>query len=366
MEQHILTDNRQNKRLTNIDLIETIAMLFVIMYHSTTYAYSFNFEEPTQVLAYLFRALLPMGVPLFFFANGYLIFNRPFNFKKHVKKTLRLMLLAIIWGALKIVILMPIKGEYLTFTGVWYGVRTWKLGWINSMWYIGALVCMYFFFPLLKQSFDNDRKPFYLFLGACLVFTFGRTLMNEALTVLNVVFLNKMEVVHRKTMFNMFNPFRGIFGYTFVYFCLGGCMYELKDKILKIKRWKRNTVAAVLMFLSSVGLFIYSMIHSKAAAGWDIVWNGYDTVFTLINVLCTFVLSLNYTKDIKLIRVISCNTLGIFFLHELFTKSLGSFIGQYKIFASVLGNAVYAFLVILACLAITLVCKKIPIVKKLF
>lgn len=354
MEQHVLTDKQSSNRLVYIDLLETIAMMFVIMYHTSSCGYNYV------------HVLLPMGVPLFFFANGYLLFNRPFNFQKHVKKTFRLIILAIVWGALKLVILMPVKGEYLSFTGVWYGVRTWKLGWINSMWYVGALVCMYFFFPLLKQSYDNDRKPFFLFLGACFIFTFGRTLMNEALTVLNVVFLDKMEAVNRRTMFNMFNPFRGIYGYTFVYFCLGGYMYELKDKILKVKRWKRNIVAVVLMIISCLVFLVYSEIHSKAAGGWDLVWNGYSTIFTLVNVICAFVLSLNYTKDIKLVRLISCNTLGIYFLHELFTKSLDPIVSQYKILTYGPVNIIYIFLIVLACLAISLVCKKIPVIKKLF
>ena len=65
------------KRIDFIDLLEFLAMTLVLLYHCTTY--DFNILESASVsvlLGYYFRAILSAGVPLFFFANGYLLFSR--------------------------------------------------------------------------------------------------------------------------------------------------------------------------------------------------------------------------------------------------------------------------------------------------
>ncbi len=72
-------------RYDSIDLIECIAMLFVVMYHSTTVPYDFN-QSAYECVNYFIRAILSTCVPLFFFANGYLLINKKFDLKKHLKK----------------------------------------------------------------------------------------------------------------------------------------------------------------------------------------------------------------------------------------------------------------------------------------
>ena len=79
-----LTDGQT--RLYFIDLLESIAIFLVLAYHGTNYEYSF-LEDSGNVLFYLryyFRTILSCCVPLFFFANGYLLLNRDFNIKKHI------------------------------------------------------------------------------------------------------------------------------------------------------------------------------------------------------------------------------------------------------------------------------------------
>ena len=102
---------------------------------------------------------------------------------------------------------------------------------------------------------------------------------------------------------------------------------------------------------------------------WDIVWGGQDSVFALIIVVAVFVLCLNYKpKDSRLktlIYLVSSNTLGIYFLHELFIhmtlRHIRNVVWMQNIFGSIITAAGIMILSLLAALVI----KKIPVVKKL-
>lgn len=83
MKQSSISTDRWNY----IDLMEFIGIFFVLIYHSTTYSCSW-IEDGTALsfLRYYLRTILSTCVPLFFFVNGYLLFNRSFNLKKHIIK----------------------------------------------------------------------------------------------------------------------------------------------------------------------------------------------------------------------------------------------------------------------------------------
>ncbi|MCH5320980.1 MAG: acyltransferase family protein [Eubacterium sp.] len=354
-------------RQVSIDLLECIAILLVLIYHSTLYSSDF-LSEPTYLhyTRYLFRTLLSPCVSLFFFANGYLLFNKELNLKKHIYKILRLIILCGVWGIGKIVILMPIKNEFLSIKEIIKTLWQWKTGWTNSLWFLGTLVCIYILFPLLKVAYDHNKKVFTYFITACAILTFGNALLNEMATIFLTTILHRSTTLQDLNFFNIFNLFRGIKGYAFVYFCVGGCFYQIKDKILKIKPSKRNILALLIMAASCICLWGVGICYSIASGEqWDVVWNGYDTIFTFMNVICIFVLCLNLKTDKALIRTISCNTLGIYFMHEIFIHLTRDLIKQYQFLCNIPFNIIYAIVILLICLTITLVMRRIPFVRRL-
>jgi surface polysaccharide O-acyltransferase-like enzyme len=118
--------------------------------------------------------------------------------------------------------------------------------------------------------------------------------------------------------------------------------------------------------LSCFCLFIVGVLHSKLikAEVWDIVWNGYDTIFTFLNVIFIYILCLNYKKDYSFIRAISTNTLGIYFIHGLLLRLLNG-IFTFDILRNLPFNLVYSFAIVCICLLISVLIKKIPIIRKL-
>lgn len=150
------------KRFSHIDWLESIAISFVVTYHSTLY--TFDILQDNSILnnfLYFGRTILSTCVPLFFFANGYLLFNKEFILSKHIKKTIRLILLLFIWGLLLMPIYMIIAGEPLRIKTIVLSLLNLDIPWgMNLFWFLGALICMYILFPALKALFDKSEKSF--------------------------------------------------------------------------------------------------------------------------------------------------------------------------------------------------------------
>lgn len=355
------------KRLTFIDLLEVIATLFVLLYHSSLYSCDFLSDASLgRYFLYYSRTILSTCVPLFFFANGYLLFGRDFDLRKHILKMAKLVFITAIWGIITLLLLQIIRHEYFSLKDLLISLWNWKQGWINHLWYMGALVCIYVFFPLLKHVYDTNMKIFYYFTLVSALLTFGNTTLNQASTICISFLLGKSTVLTDFNFFNMFNPYRGIWGYTFVYFCLGGIMCYLKDTIETIPIKKRNIISIIGMLVSCMGLFVVGVFYSKKTGlVWDVVWNGYDTIFTFINVIFIYVLCLNWKTDNRYIRTISSNSLGIYFIHGIIISLFRPHLINYEFLKNLPFNLIFVGFLLLVCLIICLFLRKIPIISKL-
>ncbi len=354
-------------RLTHIDLMESIAIFFVVTYHATAYSFDFmNNGSVSDYLIYFCRTILSTCVPIFFFANGYLLLNKSFDFRKHIKKILHIVFIIFIWALILMPLYLLVSGQPISLNSIIVPVLNMDTEWsMNLFWYLGALVCIYILFPLLKLAFDKDKRCFAFFTIVCGIFTFGFKFFNEIVILLSP-FTHSLENGLELPILTMFNPFRGSFGYSFVYFCVGGILGGNEDKILSISKTKRNVISVFGILISCSCLFTIGVLHSKLIKGevWDIVWNGYDTVFTFLNVIFIYVLCLNYKKDYNFIRDVSLNTLGIYFIHGLLLR-LTNGIFEFEILRNLPLNLVYSFVVLIICLLISKVMKKIPVLKKL-
>ena len=148
----------------------------------------------------------------------------------------------------------------------------------------------------MKALFDKSKVSFILFTAVCAFVTFGFVLANQILSFVGPLTRHYLGNLYYPAI-DMFNPFNGIYGYTFVYFCIGGLLFSYEGRILSIKKSKRNLVSVFGIILSSACLFLIGVYYSiyRDERIWDVVWNGYDSVFTFLNVLFVYTLSLNYT-----------------------------------------------------------------------
>ena len=261
-----------------------------------------------------------------------------------------------------------ISGQSLSVGVILKSILNLDMKWgMNLFWYLGALICIYILFPALKYLFDSNRKAFVFFVVACFILTFGVVFGSQMLSLVGVAVHHPLESFLYHPMLSMFNPFRGSYGYSFVYFCLGGIVFKYEDRIRSIPKSKRVIISVIGILISCGGLFFYGICYSNLVAKqvWDVVWGGYDTIFTLANVIFIYVLSLEYKSNNSFIISISCNTLGIYFIHGLVIRLTRPWIESIDFLCNLPFNILYGFIILCICLGICLIMKKIPLIRKL-
>ena len=356
------------KRFAHIDLLKCIAMYLVLMFHGTLYPNVVFPDMPlNMLLRYFSRTILSACVPLFFFAGGYLLLSRPMDLKKHTIRTLKFLVLTCFWTVFLRVILQPYYQEFCSWEELKADLWTLKSGWNNQLWYLETLIGIYLVFPLLKGAFDGNRGAFYWFTAVMAVLVFGRDTTDLGVTLYNLLVKKEFWLYYSDLpVFNQYNPFAFLPAMGIAYFCLGGVAWAMEERLLRIPvRWRNlGACSGILLCCFMLGMIGWRFsLYLKGL--WDVVWNGYDTVFTLGNVLCLYVLSLNLKRDIPLLRLISANTLGIYLLHDLLHKAAGPLAVQLPFLCTLPGTMLYTAVLLMATLGVCLILKKLPLVKHL-
>lgn len=367
--------NAISERLYSLDLLKVIAIVFVVSYHLCYYSHDFlSTGAPFAYIVYFFHTILSACVPVFFFVNGYLLFGKPYDLKKHMRKTLKYVSLVFVWAVLLLAGNVLHTRDSLT-AYEWFDAIL-KLDLkreIDLLWYLGALVGIYVLFPALKALFDADIKGFQLITVSLAFLTIGHGFLNDCIlfagklcsslfpgvtlpyfTLDNAIFLN-------------FNPFRGPYAFTFVYFCLGGLAWKYANRIFAIPFKKRNAIATAGIVVSCSLLFLQGVFFSRYIdrAVWDVVWYGYDTVFTLVNTCCLFLLSLNYRSKHTVVQHISRNTLGIYLLHTVLARFVQPVISYAAVLFGFVPFNLYLVFIIFLCLLVIAVIRKVPVIRHL-
>lgn len=349
------------KRYEFIDMLKALGILFVIFYHFNNLT-----VNPASYHNYFFQSILSVCVPIFFFVNGALLLNMPLTLKKHIKRLIRIVLLTICWGVLTLLILMPIKGEYMAVNEFLKSFATWKAHWINHLWYLKATVCIYIFLPLIKKSYDEEHNYLYFFLGAAFIMTFINVFLSNGANILEFI-LGKNYLKGNANFFGEFNPFRGMYGYSIVYFILGGLFFKYRDNF-RDKKWSIYAAAAIIV--SMMLLTAYGIIMWKSNKEiYDIVWFGYDSMPTLVMVIAIFILSLNFSSSYRISKLIITtgkNSLGIYFVHMIWGNIFIKYFVQMPLSGNIVSNMLFALFVLITSLFSVIILKRIPMVKNLF
>lgn len=362
------------KRIAYIDLVECIAMFLVLIYHSSIiigYNTSFSIVGSSSVASvayYWFRGFMSLGVPLFFIANGYLLFTSNFNLKKHALKTLRFAIITVIWTLITIFTLQALRGESHSIREILDAVLHLNMqNYTNHLWFMGALVCLYIVFPVLKIAYDNHKKAFAFFLVLCFVLTFGNTVINRVDSLVHII--SGSPVIATEQWLDIFNPFQWKYSYAFVYFCLGGLMPYIVRRIKALKLWA--LLSALILLCSSAAVTLWSIKASNILGeNYDIVWNNYNSCFILINAVCVFTLCTAYEGKKKamnaVVTAISKNTMGIYFVHLLLIYAAYELCGEIHIGGFFVGGILFGLAALIMSTLISMLLKKIPVIRKLF
>jgi surface polysaccharide O-acyltransferase-like enzyme len=275
--------------------------------------------------------------------------------------------LVIVWGFITMISLSLIYGERISIPGIIKDIYTLKVGWVDHLWFLEALVVIYVFLPLVFLAYKTKKSYFYFFFACLMIFTFGNTFLVTLVTFMSFLTQKFLNTDLNLNYFGGFNAFSGIYGYSIGYFMLGGVLFSMKETIST----KKNRVLSwVALPLSMLLLFSYGVILTfRQWETWDIGFEAFDSVFALAMVVSLFILTVQYqAKGIsgKIIRHISRNSLGIYLLHRIVGALIKPIFIEFGFFNTFIGGMVFAAAVLFICLAFTYLLKRIPYCNYLF
>ena len=349
------------QRNAGLDRVKTLAIGAVVAYHGFTASVNTAAGLAERVNYFVYSAMC-LGVPLFLLVNGYLLFSKPLDVKKHAAKTVRLVVLAVFWQAVTVLALMPAKGEWLSpgelAAAVFYG----RAGWTDHFWFLGALAICYVFFPAAKAAFDHARGGFWFFLGATALLTFGNTALNMAANVLLV--LARGTGIETENFFQMFNAYAGTYGFAVGYFLLGGALVALRERVVRTPA----ALLASVIVISVLGQGVYGLMQSAwRGATWDSVFFGYDTIFALMGALCVFALGQKSKPSgrARLSAQIGAMTLPMYLVQGIVIPWLLPRVRMWSASENLLFSLAFAAVVFALCAVIAGLMKRVPGIRAL-
>lgn len=361
----MLEPNSKTQRIIWLDILKTIAMYTVIVYHLDKFSYSFDNNNIIAYIDYFLRTILCIGVPLFFTINGALIIssNKTFNPSKYILKLVHIFIITFIWGMIVKAISLTTSGEKISLSILFLTSLSGEG--LNYLWFMKTLITIYVFLPLIQVAFKENSKILVYFLIVIGFATMGNTFL---LRVVNSVFFIKNGTIfNEKYNFgNGFNDFQRFYAYSFVYFILGAFLFQNTDKLKKVPK----RIYMLIIILCMMIMSCYGIICSKAIASpYNVAGNSYNSISALIIIISIFGLvsdmQIKNNYIYNFISAIGANTLGIYFLHIpihyiLVKSALFSTIdnGFYKL--------VYCFFIMILALFISCIAKKIPVIHRLF
>lgn len=358
-QMHICDQSK--KRYDNIDILKTISIFMVILLHTLTWKTNFLENENFKTYATFFMRILCEGVPFFVLVNGFLIINKEFSLKKHLKKTLNIFIVLMIWSAIDIIAIKLILGESIQIKEI---VKNIFLTDINNqytgpLWFLQSLITLYIMFPILKVLHDNNKKVYNYFFIIVTVFTVGLSLINNILLTVD----SKLKIdlcYYFNTFFKNYNPIRN--GSFIFYFMLGGYLFEKREVF---EKRKNRLIMFMIGIISWIAAFALAILMSKTT-GKQVASNfNYSSIFMAAMMIGLYAITYKYVNKNhfynKMIMDIGKNTLGIYLIHKILTIAGLSVIKQ----NSYSQNLLFSIIIFITSYVLVKMIKRIPIIKKM-
>jgi surface polysaccharide O-acyltransferase-like enzyme len=210
-----------------------------------------------------------------------------------------------------------------------------------------------------------DKKYFAYLFFLVLVFTFGNQLLGELLNIAGYI-LDSDTLSHTRFLeLPWFNPFSFDYSFSLVYFLAGGWLAKNKN-LVPLKAGQ----AIIIVIVCALSISLFGIMKTSIdGMRYDTVWNGYDSILTLVMSSVMFLSISRISAPSKtltyLASFVSSNTLGIYLLHIplFFALSLKySTLGMSDYF---LCDLVFAFLVMSGSLLVSWFLSKVPFARRI-
>ncbi|WP_296954745.1 acyltransferase [uncultured Dialister sp.] len=300
---------RKNGRIEWLDTVRALAILMVLLVHSTENLYSMipiklnNMSLISSSFAVTAFTIGRLGVPLFLFLSGYLLLDRYYDAKGCInfwkKNWLGMLMTTEIWIVLYDIFLPAAHFTHwnnLSFIEDVLLIRQVRMG---HMWYMPMIIGLYICIPFAARALNNLNSKILRFpIGLLSVYAFG-------LPVLSLIrrIMGRPDVPWGPALDLGFAG--GMYG---LYIILGWCM-----KKGMLKQFSTSALA-IAGFVS----FIFTVVFQMAAHWKGVNYNvWYNYGFLVICTLCIFELfsRRGHYPFQKAWNWLSRNSFGIYLIH---------------------------------------------------
>lgn len=353
----------EKKRYANIDLLKTIAILMVIVVHSQVFNTNFisNFQI-SSIFQYALR-IVTEGVPIFILVNGFLLINKKeFDLRKHINKTIKIFLLLILWSLILTISIKLIWKEPLNINEIIKNIFATDINNKHTgvLWFLQNLIALYLIYPILKITYDTNKKVYNYIFVVLLI----NTILVNMLSLISNIIETQIPFTYINVLNNYISKFQILTNRNFlIFFMLGGYLYENKEKFAEKKvRYKWIIIGIISWIIALVYAIIISKLQGKI---YPDNFN-YNTAFMLLIMIGIFSMTIKYQDNNrwynKLIKCISINSLGIYFLHIIIIRLINELYTETN---TILFKISKVVITLILSLGLTLIIKKIPKAKEI-
>ncbi|MCL2643635.1 MAG: acyltransferase family protein [Candidatus Bathyarchaeota archaeon] len=347
----------------HVDLIRTVAMIAVVMVHAIG-RWPVTSQELSQfsalgmvnwVVVIVYQCFAMLGVPLFLMLTGYLLLQPDKNEGLGVffrKRFIRIGLPLIFWTVIYFIWDFSVLKLPFSAGAILQGVLN---GAYSQFWYIHVLLGLYLLTPLLRVIIAHASQ----------------TLIKYFV----VLWIISVSVIPFLNLLSPFIPSKNIFTIVgFVgYFVLGVYLSSVQIR-------RRTALAFMLLGIALATLGTYVLAAFDVGKGMYFFQEYLSLTMILASVMAFLLLltikpSVSFQQETKpslfgkFIKVISQNTLGIYFVHVIVIETIQwgllGFALNREILNPVVGAPLLMVITLFISLGIILLLKKIPKLKKI-
>ncbi len=186
------------KRKIYIDVIKTIAIFMVVLFHCHL------FDDNLFI-----TAVISIPCPLFFAINGGLLLSKHRGYEYYVPIILKILFLILFWGIvsnlLRILIIYP---EPYSIKQCLLDVWNLRMGFCHHLWFLETMVILYMLYPLL-ESITREKKILWI----------------------SFILISCFTILGIKSLFKPFNPIHGWnFSWALAYAVGGYVLFQIRLK----------------------------------------------------------------------------------------------------------------------------------------
>jgi len=298
-----MVNEKVSNRLVGIDLVKVIACFLVIVSHTSAIGFPVRFSSVMYYTGV-------MAIPLFFMTNGYLLLGKNGKDRWYsYKKIGRILLLTFIINVMLCILYVIIKHPFWNpISGV--GINLFlQRGIFWHLWFLGALIIIYLFFPVLNFLYLHKQKYFFI-LSACLIFA---QCFVDILNIYSSIKYNDIFQSHILQTYRLESHFS--------YFVLGGVIKLLKPKLIKYTKLRNVLLLYVLAIVYQ--FFIIKNVYHLSY--FEFFYNNI-LIICLCVIFFLYISNIQSTKWEKEISFLASLIMVIYIIHPLVMMAYSKFI----------------------------------------